>query len=250
MTLSDTVKDLFLIDQQLRGLESRLDGARTHVRAQQIKLEKYRAEQADLANQLRHTQAAEANLETDAAAADQRIAKLRDQMNAAANNKEYSALLVEVNTVKVDKGKVEEQALELMAQIEQLKSQAEEAAARVEEQKRILAHAEKELADRQAEVGERLEELRQQRSRAASNVPPSDLATFERIADMLDGEAMCPVVQDDPRRMEYTCGGCYISIPVETVNRLCTSPQKLHHCPSCRRILYLENEMKTAMGVK
>jgi len=44
-------------------------------------------------------------------ARDAHIEKLRTQQQTAKNNKEYQAFLVEINTAKVDRNKVEEDAI-------------------------------------------------------------------------------------------------------------------------------------------
>jgi len=80
MGVQETLKDLFLIDQQVRGLESRLTSARSHVTAQQTKLEKLAAEHDALAKQLQLLKATEANLETEATGYDERIAKLHARL--------------------------------------------------------------------------------------------------------------------------------------------------------------------------
>ena len=249
MGLNDALRDLYLVDQQVRGLESRLDGARRHVRAQEIKIEQLTQQKDELSNQLKHTQAQSANLDNDIAAADQRINTLRDQMNTVKTNKEYSAMLVEVNTLKADKEKVEEQALELMSQIEVFQSEVEHLDKALEEQNRIKDLADKDLAERTDEVGERLAELKTERADKASHVPNDSLEIFDRMADTFDGEAMAPVVEEDRRRLEYICGGCYMSLPVEMVNKL-ISHDEMVRCTSCNRILYIEKELKEAMGSK
>jgi len=249
MTLIEDIKALYLVDQQLRGLESRLGSAKTHLKAQQAKLQRLTEQHAELNDQLRHTQASEANLENEANAAEEHIDKLRQQMNAVKTNKEYSAMLVEVNTFKADKSKLEDEALQLMQKIEQLQEQVADVEQQVAEQEKIKELAEQKLQQRTDEIRDRLEELKAERDQAADKVPPSALSAFEKLADGLDGEAMAEVHQDDARRMEYSCGGCYMSIPPETVNRLATQDD-LVYCPSCKRILYLEAETRQAMNSK
>ena len=248
MALTDALHTLFLVDQQVRGLESRLDGARQHGRAQQIKIEQLTRQHDEVADRLKHAQAAAANFENDANATEQRIAKLRDQMNSAKTNKEYSTFLVEVNTLKVDKSKVEEQALEEMTRIETMKADLAALETKLAEQRKIKGRADQELADRQSEVAGRLEELKAERADAAAKVPVDTLAVFNRLADNFDGEAMAPVIEADRRRLEYTCGGCFMQIPVERVNQLATQ-DRLVQCPSCQRMLYLEPELRESMGV-
>lgn len=249
MSKYEALHALYLVDQQVRGLESRLDGARAHLRAQTLKLDTLTKQLAEISDQHRHAQASEANLESDVKGIEERINKIREQMNNSKTNKEYSAFLVEVNTLKADKSKVEERALQLLGEADKLAARMEQLKTQVAEQQKIKGLAEKELAARTAEVSTELDALKAKRTEAANQVPPATLAVFEKLADDMDGEAMAPVEQDDPRRMEYNCGGCYMSIPVEAVNKLVTQDD-IVRCTSCTRILYLAKPMKEAMGIK
>lgn len=249
MAINDTLHALFLVDQQVRGLESRLDGARRHVRVQQIKIDQLNQQCEEIQTQLKQAQAHAGNLENEIDSVDQRINKLRDQMNTAKTNKEYSTFLVEVNTFKADKTKHEDQLLEQMSRVEGFQAELQAIEQQLAEQRRIKEVADKDLQERTAEVGDQLNALKAEREKAAGVVPPELLGVFERLAETYDGEAMAPVIEEDRRRMEYTCGGCYIQIPVEKVNVLATQ-DVLVRCPSCTRILYLENELKASMAGK
>lgn len=249
MALNELLKELFLVDQQVRGLESRLTGARTHVNAQQIKINQLTEQHTTLDTRLKHVQVTESGFEKDATGFETRINELRDRMNNATTNKEYSAMLVEINTLKTEKAKVEEQAIELMGQVEQLKAEVAEVEAKIAEQEKIKAHGEAELESRTAEVADQLEQLKQKRRVAAEAVPEQALGVFEKMADALDGEAMAPVEQEDPRRLEFNCGGCYMAIPMEQVNKLGSS-DTLVQCTSCRCILYLSDELRGSLAGK
>jgi predicted nucleic acid-binding Zn-ribbon protein len=203
----------------------------------------------ELAQQLQQTKAHLANLENEVASADARVNHLREQMNSVKTNKEYSAMLVEVNTLKADKGKVEDQAMVLMEQVEKLEGELAEVSAAIEEQAKIQARADADLAERTGEVGDRLDEVKAERQQRAAAVPPDVLEVFERMADSYDGEAMAPIVEQDRRRMEYLCGGCYMNLPVEMVNKLIRADE-LTRCTSCQRILFIEQELRETMGAK
>ena len=250
MSVLDALHQLYLADQKVRGLESRMHGASGNVRANQLKLEQAQQAHRELADQLAHTKATEATLESEASGIDERIAKLREQMNTAKTNKEYSAFLVEVNTLKADKSKLEDQAIDSLTKVDDLTKRTAEAEALVAERVKIKELADKELADRQAEVRDSLEEARAERQVVAKEVPDTPLALFEKLADMFDdGEAMAAVEQDDPRLSDYTCGGCYMTITMENVNKLMTG-EGVVQCNSCSRILYLSQQVKETMGVR
>ena len=248
MGLTQDLYELYLVDQQVRGLSRGLNAAASHVKTQQGRLDQLNRQLAELNDQLRHAQAAAGNLENDAAAVNQRIDKLREQMNAARTNKEYSALLVEINTLKIEKGKVEEQALEHLTRADKIKADAEAVAEKVAEQQRVKAHADKMLAERQAEVGDQLAQVKAKRETATRQLPPQALAVFEKLSEGTDGEALAEVTREDPRS-DYTCGGCYMALPMERVNLLATTDE-IVRCPSCTRILYLATEMRAALSSK
>lgn len=242
-SLHKALLDLFLIDQKVRGLSGRLDSAKRYAKGQEAKMTNLRQQQEEAQNQLKQVQTHIRSLETDADAAEQRINQLREQMNNVHTNKEYSALLVEVNTLKVDKGKIEEQALQYMTEAERLTDQVSRLNEQIDEQQKVLDAAYRDLEARRNEVGQQLDDAQAQRDDTAKFVSPEALAVFDRMAEQHDGEAMARVEEEDVRRMEYTCGGCYMTLPPELVNQLMTQ-DSLVQCVNCRRILYVKSEAK------
>ncbi len=247
MTLQQKLHELFLLDQQVRGLRTRLDAATRRLKAQQTKLEQLQRQRKELGDQLRQVQAAAAGFELQVKAMDERVEKLRGQMNNVTNNKEYSAMLVEVNTLKLEKSKVEEQALEQMGKVDLVKQEVAEIEAKIAEQTKMAGGARAEVESARAEVGQRLDEATKSRSAAAASVPADALAAFERQANAHDGEAMAGVIEENRRLMEYTCGGCYMAIPAERVNCLFTRPEEIVGCPNCGRLLFLDEQFKESM---
>ncbi|MEX0655042.1 MAG: C4-type zinc ribbon domain-containing protein [Phycisphaeraceae bacterium] len=248
MPLQDHLYELFLLDQQVRGLRSRLDAGLRRHQAQQNKLEQLQQQHHELSSQLRLTQTKAQSLEKQSSDHEARITELRNRMNNVTSNKEYSALLVEVNTLKIEKGKLEDQALEQMSEVETLKQHAEEIAGKIEAQKTLLAGAEKDVAEARAEVGDRLDDVTAKRDAAAAAIPADARAVFERLADSYEGESMAEVEEANRRRMEYNCGGCYMSLPIERVNGIMMRNNELVTCPNCNRILYMNPELKSALS--
>lgn len=250
MSLQEQMRALYLLDQEVRGLRSRLDAAIRRQQAQQNKLEQHQRQYTELEEQIRLGQAKAGALELQVKAAEDKIAKLREQMNTVKSNKEYSALLVEVNTLKVDKSKLEDEALARMGEVDALKQHLEQVEEKIQQQQKLVDLAAAEVASARAEVGQRLEEVTAQRDAAADQVPQEARALFNRLAQNYEGEAMAPVEEADRRRMEYNCGGCYMSLPIERVNALMMKPDDLVTCPNCGRILYLDQELKSAINSK
>ncbi len=249
MSLTEDLYELFLIDQQVRGLSKGLNAASAYLKNQHAKQEQLQRQLDELCDLIRHAEASAATAENEANSIEQRIQKLRDQMNSAKTNKEYSALLVEVNTIKLDKAKAEEQALQHMTRVDQLKAQREEVRAKLTEQQKLRQHAEQQLADRKAEVGDQLAQVKTKRESAARQLSAEALTIFEKLSESTDGEALAEVTCEE-RFADYHCGGCYMALPMERVNVLATTPDKIVRCPSCTRILYLATSIREALSRK
>ena len=250
MSLQKQIHDFHLLNSQLRGLSRRLDASTRRRDAQRAKLEQLQTQHREMSDQLKHCQAAAAAAEKQVAEVDHKIEQHRDQMNSVTSNKQYSALLVEVNTLKDSKSKLEEQALAEMTGVEECRGRLDELDTEIAEQTKLCENADAEVEAARAEVGDRLDDVQKQRDEAAAQLPADVLYDFERLADAYDGEALAEIEEQDRRRMEYTCGGCFMSLPFETVNKLMTRTEEVVHCTNCNRILYVGNELKEALASK
>ena len=250
MSLQQKLYDLYLLDQQVRGLRSRLDAAQRRQTALTTKRDQLEQQKTELQQQIKHAQSRAASLEQESAGVDQKVDKLRQQMNTVRSNKEYSALLVEVNTLKQDKSKYDDQALEQMSEVETFQQRLSEIEQKATEQQKLVEQAGQEVERAREEVGGKLDELTAKRDAAAQEVPTEARQVFERQADNHDGEALAPVEEEDRRRMEYHCGGCFMNLPVERINSIMSKPDELTTCPNCGRILYLDENLKSALAPK
>jgi len=250
MSLQDQLHALFLLEQQVRGLRSRLDSGEARLAKHQERLTQLTQQCAEVRQQQKIVKTKASALELQMKEMEDKIARFREQMNSVKTNKEYSTLLIEANTLKVTKGKVEEEALAEMGKADELVKKITEMEDAVTAQTKMVALAQKEVTDCRAEIGARLDDLTGQRNTAAAAVPAEALRTFERLARIHDGEALAVVVEENRRHREYSCGGCYISLPIERISALLSSSDEIVVCPSCSRILYLDQDLKTAMAKK
>lgn len=188
---------------------------------------------------IRHDQMEADRLDLDVKSHEADIAKLRAALNVSKTNKEYSAVLTQLNTNKADNGKVEERVLTILTQIDVKKK---EMAALHDER----AAEEGRLAESQAAVKavedasrDRLNRLQAERDAASAAVPKAALDIFNRISQKLDGEAMAHVIRTNPKRAEFACSGCNMAINIEQVNSIMSRDEAVT-CKVCGRILYLD----------
>ena len=108
--------------------------------------------------------------------------------------------------------------------------------------------SEEDLEERTQDVGDRLSELEQEREVAASMLPDRALEVFNHSADLNDGETMAEVREVNRRHREYVCGECNVELPFNTVVLLTNNSEELVQCVGCQRIMYIAEELKTALS--
>ncbi|MCZ6836094.1 MAG: C4-type zinc ribbon domain-containing protein [Planctomycetota bacterium] len=246
----DSLLHLNQVNAQVRGLRSRLGSAERYLAAQNRQLEDLNVTRKEVSSRQKHTKATMANFETEMAAIDERIEKLRNELNSAETNKQYTAVLTELNTVKVQRGEVEDQILKEMEMVDTLDTQLAERKEQISERKKVRDHAKNQLEERKSEVGERLDELETEREQAAAAVPGKDLEIFEQLVEIYDGEAMAELFEINRRHREYACGACNIHLPFELVSRLMGACDDLVRCATCSRILYMQDELRGSLAKK
>ena len=185
MSLTQKLHDLFLLDQRVRGINGRLESADRRLQAQQAKLAQLTQQYVEMDDQLKHALVRTSELEKQAAELDDRINHQREVMNTVNNNKEYSALLIEVNTFKNDKSRIEDAALEQMTAVDSLRQEQEELESRVQQQRKLVAVAQTEVETCREDVSDQLEELTSQREAALDDLPGEMQSIFSRLVHIV-----------------------------------------------------------------
>ena len=198
MAVQEQLYELYLLDRQVRGMRSRLDFATRRFTQQEIKLKQLQRQKSELADQLKLLQVKAGDLENEIRSADERVEHLRQQMNTVTSNKEYSALLVEVNSLKEDRNKIEDQALQHMEEIERVKQQIQQIDNQADQQSTFVTQAQQAVENCRTEVGAQLDSLTGEHSRAMEQLPPTVQTVFNRLQDTHEGEAMAAVTGRKP----------------------------------------------------
>ncbi len=249
MHVTERLVRLFRVDQQLRGLTSRLTSAERFLVEQAAALEKIDKQRKELDSQLKQLTVDAMNHEGEMKRVDEKMNKIRTQMETAQTNREYKAFLTEMNTFKADRDESESKAIESMQKIDGIKAKIVELDGQRADRNKMHTVAVTDREARASEIQTRLDELKAQRADLATKFTPADkdsVAVYTRLVQQRGDEAMATVEVHDRKRHEYTCGSCQMSIPIEAVNGLLTSG-RLTRCVSCQCILFLDEEANTIL---
>lgn len=243
MSTTDRLLILYRIDQQIQGLSSRVQSARRYAQTQARQLSELEARLTAARTQSRQLAASAANLENDVRTLEERIESLRKRMNEAHSAKEYKATLTELNTVKADRERIETEAIEALGKVDAMNAQIAEIESQIEQRRKVHDVAVQQLQREEDEIASRLTELKERRTEAVRAVPTDAMRDFEQLSRRTDGEPMAEIIEEDRRRQEYCCGACNMTVPVEVVSVL-LGRSSLANCPSCRRILFMSDELR------
>jgi uncharacterized protein len=239
---------LFLAEREIRAAQARLDDAAKNLRIQERRVadatEKYRVSSTALKEQ----QAACANLELDIKTRDAHIERLRVQQQTAKNNKEYQAYLVEINTEKVEKVKVEDQTMKAMEEMEKTGAETTQLQDVLETETAKLEKVKSEIGGKLTALQAEVDALKPARDAAAAEVQPAARQAFTRLAERFDGEGLSALTKPDRRREQYACAVCNMDLVADVYNKL-HSRDELFFCPSCHRILYIPDDMPPDVAV-
>ncbi len=176
-------------------------------------------------------------LSLEVASKEETAAKHREALNQAKTNKDYSAILTAMNTEKADVSKLESRVLELMEEINVIREEVVGLETEKEKCLKRVTDAEGVLSKFEAGCKDEQESLLADRKQCSDGIAPTTLASFTRVAEHHDGEAMASVTKIHPKRDEYICSGCNMTVTLEVVNSLQTRDD-LQPCKTCGRILY------------
>lgn len=233
---------LFQADLALREAQGRLDAVAKNVRIQERRVNDLTQKHQQSHAKLREVQTRSAQLDLEIKSRDAHIEKLRTQQQTAKNNKEYQTFLVEINTQKVDRGKIEEEGMKSLEAVDQAQQEMTTLGQQLESEKAKLGTMSAQIEQSVATLKAEVDSLRPARDSAAAAVPAKARDAFERLADRFEGEALAALARPDRRREEYLCTSCNMDLVADVYNKL-HSRDELVFCPSCGRILFIPEDL-------
>ena len=226
-----TLINLQAIDTRIAGLEA--DAARLprEIAAIHAAVEdaKKNAEQAKARlDAARKDQRAK---EKDLAVVQAKRSKNEARLYEVKTNKEYSAVLIEIEEIKQEKARMEEEVLVLMEAQERLTGDIREADARFKQRESEGRGQEATLKEQLRGIEANLAGVRTERKELAGKLPANILADYDRILRARAGLALVPVTKPN------FCGACRMTITPQRLQEL-RAQSSLIPCESCGRYLY------------
>jgi predicted nucleic acid-binding Zn-ribbon protein len=226
------------VETRLRAAKAKLARCRRSVIIQENQVRTLQNALEAKQEEIQLTKVQSDRLELELKTKDEEITKLRAYLNTAKTNKEYAAVLTQLNTTKADNSKVEAQILELLKDIDADEAECQNLQQQIDEQKQKLEQIRKEADTLATKYEAEIEEIQTEWDSQAKIIPAEPLEIFKRVAETYDGEALAVVEKQEGKTDAYSCGGCFMGVIAESVNML-LSKDDIIRCPTCTRILVL-----------
>jgi predicted nucleic acid-binding Zn-ribbon protein len=227
------LQELQVLDSRIAGLERKLEaiplriqGIRDGVEQARRAVEALRA-RADAAR--KDIRAKEKDLEYQAA----QRKKLEARLYEVKTNKEYSAVLAEIETLRVESGRLEEEILALMELQERLAREIAEGEARLRPQEAEARAQEAAATEELRALEADLDAARGERDEMARELPRDLIAQYARLLRQRGGLAVALVGSNG------ICSGCRVTLTPQRFQEVRQSSQ-IFVCESCGRFLYYQ----------
>ncbi|UCG67464.1 MAG: hypothetical protein JSW12_11000 [Deltaproteobacteria bacterium] len=171
-------------------------------------------------------------LERDLEEIELKLKKSKAKLNDVKSNKEYQAVLKEIEELNELTFQKEEVVIKWMEEIEIQEKECADNDKRWEQSRKEYESEEKKFLQRMEELGKEVQSLHEQRLKLSREVDQDLLGRYTALRAHLRSQVIVPVT-------DAVCGGCHLGIPPQQYNDLIRG-DSLQSCPNCNRIIYFE----------
>ena len=218
------------IDYQANKVQIELEEGRRKLNSLESDLQELAEKISIQTEEMQAVRKRQRELEGEIEAAKILAERSRERLSSIKSNREYKALLREIDDGTKRISDMEEEVMEIMTQVEE----AEKVIAGLEEEKKAVETAVQdeaaEVSARSADVEKKLKTFESSREKICKMVEPQILSRYNLILRNRDSMAMAAVE-------DAVCKACHMGIPPQTYNELQVG-DKMLFCPHCDRILY------------
>jgi predicted nucleic acid-binding Zn-ribbon protein len=167
-----------------------------------------------------------------------KVERAKAKLMSIKTNKEYYAMLKEIEGTRRSNSAREEELLDLLSRYEESEKRLAERKAELDD---VAGKYRERMVDVEARMGsfdDDIGKILTRKRQVASKLDAGLVRRFEMIFERRDGLAIIAA-------RNYSCTGCHMNIAPQLFNML-QREDRIHTCPNCNRILYYEATEKEA----
>jgi predicted nucleic acid-binding Zn-ribbon protein len=229
--LSNLVR-LQAIDDEIQQVRAVLGEIPREVSGLEDSLREMKDRVEGLTEELKSFEQERRSKETDLDANQQKIAKYQGQLFAVKTNKEYSALLQEIEVLKEENLLIEEEIIEYIDRIDEFGKRIKEREKELSQDSQRIEDEIKEKNERLGEMEALLQDKTGKRAKVTELIKPNLLARYEKLCRNRGGQALAKAI-------EGACAGCHMILRPQMFSDVKRN-ETIISCGNCQRILYYD----------
>ena len=179
------------------------------------------------------------SLEQEVQTENDHMAKAKIKLPAVKTNKEYTAILTEVDAIKEKVSKIEDKELEIMEVLEIKAKEVPGVEKKCKEEDEHYNAYRQKKENEEKRVKQELEGLEIKRKNLSDLVDTVILKRYQKIFDFREGRAVAGL-------RENICQGCFQQVLPQMVIEVKVG-EKIHQCEGCMRFLFWEEVSETSV---
>ncbi len=216
MEIEDLKEEARAIPSRIEEISAGMEKAAEILSAAESRLKELKKNYRDYEGQIQTQQA--------------RIEKREAQLRSVKTNKEYKAMLEEIEDIRQKISGLEDLCLECLDAIDSAEQELGIARQRAKEIEKNTEKEKQKLLATLREKEKAVSELESRLSKVAEGIPANVMELYKSIRARV-GDAAVVMVS------ESICSGCNLNIPPQMYNELQTSGS-VDFCPHCQRLVY------------
>jgi predicted nucleic acid-binding Zn-ribbon protein len=229
---------------RIQAIDTRLDQMKREKEKASKEIEKLREDldltkscmEQDLSNLEELTRNAR-SVERDLEEVEAKIARSKVKLNEVKSNKEYQAVLKEIEDLKELTYQKEEDVIQWMEEIEIQEKESTENSFRWKQSEKEYQGKKEAFLQWMTELEKEAHSLSTQRAEVSKEVDEDLLKKYTTLRRHIKDRIVAPVI-------DAVCQGCHLGIPPQQYNDLMRG-QTTQSCPNCNRFIYWGGEDET-----
>lgn len=222
------------LDNLIADAEEKLSGVPEYLEKAKQELDEAQVEFDTFKEKYDKDRSAKNEVETSYEENKTQLEKAQKKLPEVKNNKEYEAVLKEMDVLKKNVNDAEEKILELSEAVDKYQSEDESITKKLEDAKAAYEAGLKQRDEENSDLTTELADNKEKREEAVKSVKKSLLAKYDRVRNARNNLAVVRVEDE-------TCTGCYIKVPPQLYVEV-VKDKELLQCPNCQRFLYYKHD--------
>jgi uncharacterized protein len=218
------------IELKIAGLQKQLSDIPNKVQAFEKELRRVQSEHQERVATMKDLSNKRRTLEGQVDLSRAKLSKLKDQLMSVKTNKEYTAMLHEIQGAEEQIRGEEDKILEFMEQMENMELQLKGAEKEMIKKSAELKEEMRKTTESAPSLESELASLVDQKRLTESQIGADLLSRYRRIAEARKGVALAEAKDE-------LCSACHVRIRPQMYAELLRT-ENIHACDSCSRILF------------